>query len=256
MRIQFAAGQLFFKPLGGNLPTNSTPLIMATLQDVNIDIAATIKDLRGQYQFPDDTAISDRKITFKTGFGRMDIDAYNNIVFGETAITTGGTPQAVQEAHTIPATGPYTVTVTNAIDTPLIDLGVQYSSGANAGQHFTKVAAITAAAQYTVNLATGVYTFSPLDEGAGIWISYEYTLTTGRILTVQNHVQGYGPSMEMICSLPYQELTAGVPNYFHFYSCKVSKLGLPLKRADYLICDIEGECYANASGNVLDIYED
>jgi hypothetical protein len=42
----------------------------------------------------------------------------------------------------------------------------------------------------------------------------------------------------------------------HLYSCKVSKLGLPFKRADYLICDIEGEAYANAAGLVADFYED
>jgi hypothetical protein len=253
MRIQFGAGQLFFVPLAGNLPTNKTPEILATLQDVNIDISATIKDLRGQYQFPDDTAISDKKITFKTGFGRMDIDVYNNMYFGETAITTGGTPQSVQEIHTIPATGPYTVSVTSAASVPLTDLGVQYSA---TGQHLTAVASGPVTGEYSVNLSTGAYTFAPADEGLGVWISYEYTVASGRILTVNNHVQGYGPSLQMICSLPYQELTTGIPNYFHFYSAKINKLGLPLKRADYLICDIEGECYANGAGQVLDIYED
>jgi hypothetical protein len=251
VRIQFGAGSLFMNPIGGNLPTNKTPQIFATLQDVNIDISATIKDLRGQFQFPDDTAISDRKITFKTGFGRMDIDAYNNLVFGETAIATGGTPQAVQEAHTIPASTPYTVTVTGSANTPLTDLGVQYSS---TGQKFTKVASGPTVGQYSYS--AGVYTFAAADAGLAVLISYEDTLTTGRILTVNNHVQGFGPALEMILSLPYQELTAGVPNYVHFYSAKVNKLGMPLKRADYLICDVEGECYANAAGLVCDFYED
>lgn len=251
MRIQFGAGSLFLNPNGGNVPTNQTPQSVATLQDVNIDIAATIKDLRGQYQFPDDTAISDRKITFKSGFGRMDIDLYNNICFGETSITTGGTPQAVQESHNIPASSPYTVTVTNSASVPLTDLGVVYSS---TGQKFTKVASGPTVGQYSYS--AGVYTFAVADAGLAVLISYNYTVTTGRILTVQQHVQGFGPAFEMWLSDPYQELTAGVPNYFHFYSCKVSKLGLPQKRADYLICDVEGECYANAAGKVFDVYED
>ena len=101
-------------PTAGNVPTSQTPQILATLQDFSIDISATIKELRGQYQFPDDTAISDKKITWKSGSGRIDIDLYNNTFFGETAITTGGTPVAVSEAHTVPASTPYTVTVTNS----------------------------------------------------------------------------------------------------------------------------------------------
>lgn len=259
MRIQFGAGQLFLNPIGGALPTLATPQILVTLQDVNVDFAATIKDLRGQYQFPDDTAVSDRKITWKSGFGRMDIDAYNNLVFGEAAIGTGGQVQQVQEAHTVPATGPYTIVVTNAADTPLKDLGVQY---AGTGQKFTKVLSLTNAGQYTFNATSGTYTFALEDFSQNILISYAYTVATGRILTVNNHFQGYSPILEMILALPYQEFTppdssyTGVPNFLHLYSCKVGKLGFPLKRADYLICDIEGEAYANAAGQVADFYED
>jgi hypothetical protein len=251
MRIQFGAGQIFMNPNGGNLPTNKTPQILATLQDFSLDISATIKDLRGQYQFPDDTAISDKKITWKSGSGRFDIDLFNNTFFGESAISTGGAPQSVQEAHNIPATTPFTVTVTLIADTPITDLGVQYSS---TGQKFTKVAAGPTVGQYS--FSAGVYTFAAADAGVAVLISYNYTLTTGRILTVNQHTQGFGPALEIFASLPYQEITASVPNYVHLYSAKVTKLGIPLKRADYLICDLEGEAYANAAGAVADFYED
>lgn len=255
MRIQFGAGQIFMNPNGGNQPTNATSQILATLQDFSIDISATIKDLRGQYQFPDDTAISDKKITWKSGSGRFDIDLFNNTFFGETSISTGGTPPIVQEAHTIPATNPYTVTVTNSAATPLKDLGVTYAA---TGQKLTNVGSgsLTAAGQYKFNTGSGVYTFFSADASLGVNVSYTETLATGRILTVQQHVQGFGPALEIFASLPYQELTANVPNYVHLYSCKVTKLGIPLKRADYLICDLEGEAYANSSGNVADFYED
>lgn len=252
MRIQFGAGQLYLNPNGGNTPTNATPQWLATLQDVNIDIAATIKDLRGQYQFPDDTAISDRKITWKSGFGRFDIDAYNNLYFGETAITTGGDDLNVQEAATVPATTPWTWRVQN-FATYSQDLGVIYAA---TGQKFTKVASGPTVGQYSVNVSTGVYTFAAADASAAVLITYISTVTSGRLLTVNNHVQGFGPALELFLSLPYQELTAGIPNYCHLYSCKVSKLGQPFKRADYLITDIEGEAYSNAAGKVVDFYED
>src|SRR6185312_296741 len=95
MRIQFGSGFLFAVPAGlsGGSSFASSPINFATLQDVDISIDATIKELRGNLQFPDDTAISDKKITWKAGIGRFDINAYNNVFFGESALTagTGGT---------------------------------------------------------------------------------------------------------------------------------------------------------------------
>lgn len=251
MRLQFGAGQVFLNPNGGNVPTNQTPQILATLQDFTLDISATIKDLRGQYQFPDDTAISDKKITWKSGSGRFDIDLYNNTFFGETAIVTGGQTQVVQEAHNVPATNPFTQVVTNSAQTPLDDLGVQYAS---TGQKFTKAASASAIGLYAYS--AGTYTFNIADAGAAVLISYGYTAATGRVLTVKQHTQGWGPALEIVCSMAYQTLTGVVPNFCHLYSAKVTKLGIPLKRADYLITDIEGEAYANAAGNVADFYED
>ena len=257
MRIEFGAGNLFFNPTGGNLPTNKTPQQLATLQDVALDFSATIKDLRGQYQFPDDTAISDRKITWKSGTGRFDIDAYNNLVFGEAAIATGaGATGAmdVNEAHTIGAS-PYTVTVTNSASF-LTDLGVLYTL---TGQKLTKVASAPSTGQYSVT--AGVYTFAAADTTLAVTISYTNTVATGRILTVNNHTQGWGPTLEMFLSNPYnpgqsQGGVTTIPNMVHLYAVKIGKMGVPYKRADYLISDIEGEAYANAAGLVADFYED
>ena len=250
MRIVFGAGNLFFNPLGGNIPTNNTPIQVATLQDVMVDFGATIKDLRGQLQFPDDTAISDRKITWKSGFGRFDIQAYNNLVFGESAIQTGGDEVNVNESHAIPAS-PYSVPVTN-VGNFVKDLGVVYAA---TGQRLTRIPSGTpSAGQYTQT--SGTYVFAAADTTLTVLISYLSTIMTGTILTVQSHVQGFGPSFEMFLSNAYQELTAGIPNYLHLYSAKVGKMGQPYKRADYMISDIEGEAYANAAGLVADFYED
>src|ERR1700683_293021 len=113
MRIMFGSGQLFCLPgsfSGGTF--SASPVWFATLQDVDISIDATIKELRGNLQFPDDTAISDKKITWKAGYGRFSIDIWNQIYFGDTisagsnASGTGagtGVPQ-VQEQTTLNAT--------------------------------------------------------------------------------------------------------------------------------------------------------
>lgn len=255
MRIWFGVANLFMNPTTGNIPTNATPQQLITLQDFSLDIDATIKELRGQSQYPDDTAFADRKITWKSGMGRMDLDAMNNVVFGEAAISTGGFPIAVNENHTISATD-FVVTATNFSDVPLQDEGVIYTTGtaAQIGQKLTKVASVTASGQYSY--LNGQWTFFSADTGLGVNVSYNYTIATGRNLIVQNHVQGYGPSIEIYASNPYQEFTAGVPNYMHLYAAKVMKTGAPLKRADYTIVPLEGEGYSNSSGQVIQFYED
>lgn len=262
MRIMFGAGQLFALPgpfSGGAFA--ASPVWFATLQDVDITIDATIKELRGQFQFPDDTAISDKKITWKSGYGRFNIDTWNNLYFGDTISNgsaaggtgAGGGVPAVFEAYTLNAT---TQQVLNhALFTQ--DMGVLYASAAGttaALQGLVKVTGIPAVGQY--NVSAGTYGFNAGDNNKAVQISYRYGIATGRTLVVANHTQGYGPSFEMLLEQPYQELTPGIPNYLDLYACKAGKLTLPLKRADYMISDIEGQSYANGAGFIGEFYED
>jgi len=256
MRIFFGAGQLFALPgtfSGGSF--NASPVWFATLQDVDITIDATIKELRGNLQFPDDTAISDKTVTWKAGSGRFSVDMWNNIYFGDNISTGshsggtgagGGVPQ-VQESATLNAT---TYTVSHSA-TFTQDMGVIYGSNQ---QSFQKVTGIPTVGQY--NVSSGVYGFSATDNNQAVLVSYRYSITTGRVLVVQNHVQGWGPSFEMLLSQPYQENTTGIPNYLDLYACKCGKLAAPLKRADYTIVDLEGQCFANSAGLVGEFYED
>ena len=257
MRIVFGVANVFMNPTTGNIPLLATNQQLVTLQDFAIDIDVAVKELRGQFQFPDDTADSDRKISWKSGSGRMDIDVYNNLVFGEASITTGGEEVNVNEQHTIPASTPFTVTVTNGA-TFVKDEGAIYVSGTTAqqGQKLTNNGlASPSTGQYIFSNA-GVYTFAAADAGLVVNISYISTVTTGRKLQVLNHTQGWGPGLEIYASNPYQELTAGIPNHVHLYACKVTKTGMPLKRADYLITPIEGEAFADSQGRVALFYED
>jgi len=256
MRIGFGSGQLFALPgpfFGGTF--NASPQWFATLQDVDITIDATIKELRGNLQFPDDTAISDKKITWKAGFGRFSIDVWNNIYFGDTVSAgsasagtgPGGGVPLVQEAKTLNST---TYTVANST-TFTQDMGVIFASNL---QGFTKVSGVPITGQY--NVSAGVYGFAAADNNKAVLISYRYGVTTGRVLIVQNHIQGWGPQFEMLLSQPYQQLTGNIPNYLDLYACKCGKLAAPLKRADYLISDLEGQAFANSAGLIGEAYED
>ena len=256
MRIFFGAGQLYALPgafSGGSF--NASPVWFATLQDVDINIDATIKELRGQYQFPDDTAISDKKITWKAGYGRFSIDTWNNIYYGDVISTGsnsggtgpgGGVPQ-VQEQVTLNSTS--YVVVHSAAFTQ--DMGVIYGSNL---QLLQKVPSGPLTGQYSVS--AGTYTFAAGDNAKSVLISYRYSIATGRVLVVQQHTQGWGPTFEMVLSQPYQELTSDIPNYLDLYACKCGKLTAPLKRADYTISDLEGQAFANSAGFVAEFYED
>ena len=243
--LQFGSGVLWGIPTTGNLATNVTPQRFGTLQDVSIDISQKLVELMGASKFPDDIAPSDMKITGKAGFGKLDINIYNQLFFAN-AQTTGASPNFVKdEADTIPASVSYVITVTNSASFTK-DLGVLYAA---TGIPFIRIPSGTpTVGQYTVS--AGVYTFAAADASAAVLISYLYAnSTTGNVLTVVNELQGYGPVFELYLYEPYQG-----QNGFHLYACRSSKLTQPRKRDGYRIDSFEFSAYANPAGNVMDFF--
>jgi hypothetical protein len=243
MMKQFGSGAAFGVPTTGNLAPNPTPQQFLSLQDVSLEISGKNVSLMGQNQFPDDVAPGDKKVTGKASFGQFNIDIFNQLFFADT-VTTGTIATSYKEPAVVPATSPYTVSVAQAT-TFSKDLGVFYASS---GVPFQRVTTTPTQGQY--NVSAGVYTFAAADEGAAVIISYNYTASTGRTLTVHNQLQGYGPVFELFLYLPYSG-----NNGMHLYACRSNKLGMPLKRDGYQIIDFEFEAFANAAGQVYDFFE-
>lgn len=245
----FGCGYLFGNPNAQQLAPNPTPQLFASVQEVSVEIGATIKELRGNLQFPDDTAIADKKLSGKVSFGRLETTVFNQLFFADTYVA-GVTAIQPKESHTVPASTPWQITIAPpSSGTFGIDLGVLYSA---TGFPLVKVASGPTVGQYSVNTSTGVYTFSTSDASAGVFISYTYLLaSTGNTLTVNNQLQGYGPQFEMWLAEPY----AGVGNGMHLYACKAGKLNAPRKRDDYTIIEMDFECFAAASGKVFDWFQ-
>ena len=63
--------------------------------------------------------------------------------------------------------------------------------------------------QYSVDTATGVYTFAAADTLLEVFISYSYTNTAGNTMTVGNHAMGYGPIISMNVIFPYEGVSGG-----------------------------------------------
>lgn len=232
----FGTGQLFASNVGGG-----DPIRIGALQDVSVEFSGDIKQLHGQYSFALDVARGKVKIEGKFGSGNIDVKAFNRLFFNQT-VATGQKVQAVNEAGTIPAT-PFQVTVANGA-TFYRDLGV---TDVLTGIPLKWVASAPTTGQYSVNSATGVYTFAAADTTKAVLINYLYTAAaTGGTVNIANDLMGSAPSFEMILSQTYKGnvFTLGL------YSVVIDKLSMPLKQDDHLIVEGNWQAQANSSNNI------
>src|SRR5216683_1168382 len=131
MQLAFGAGALW----GNRTDVTGSgigPDQFGILQDVQIDWDWQTKELWGQFQFPVDIARGQGKISGKAKFARIFGAIYGDLFFGQTP-ATGQLTVSENEAATVPATTPYTVTVANAANY-VDDLGVFYATGASSGK--------------------------------------------------------------------------------------------------------------------------
>jgi hypothetical protein len=247
MQLAFGAGALW-----GNR-TDATgsgigPDQFAILQDIQIDWDWQTKELFGQYQFPLDIARGQGKVTGKAKFARIFGAIYGDLFFGQTP-ASGQVTVSENEAASVPATTPYSVTVGNAASFS-DDLGVYYASGANAGLRFARVTTPAAAGQYSVNLSSGIYTFAAADAAAAVSISYLYAATAGKKLVLTNQFIGYTPTFKatFYSIKTTQNVPAGLSLVLN--ACTATKLSLPTKIDDYEIQEFDFSAFADATGTI------
>jgi len=185
-QFNFGAGNFFAVPSGAN----PTPVQLGTLQETSIDFAGTNKALYGQYQYAAAVGRGSVKVTGKAKFAKVNAAAYNTLFFNQT-VATGMTLAALNELGTIPSSVAYTVTVANGA-TFSKDLGVVDFL---TGKPYTRVASAPTTGQYSLNEATGVYTFAVADAGKNVMVSYLYTnATRGYSIVLNNALIGAAPT--------------------------------------------------------------
>jgi hypothetical protein len=248
MQLAFGAGALW----GNRTDVTGSgigPDQFGILQDVQIDWDWQTKELWGQFQFPVDIARGQGKISGKAKFARIFGAIYGDLFFGQTP-ATGQLSVSENEAATIPATTPYTVTVANAASY-VDDLGVFYATGASAGNRFTRVATPSAAGQYSVNLSTGIYTFAAADANASLLISYLYNISgSGKKLVLTNQFMGYTPTFK--ATFYTTKTTGGVPAGLALVlnACTAMKPALPTKTDEYESQEFDFSASADATGTI------
>lgn len=242
-QYNFGVGQLALIPSG----SNPTPVPVAILMDVSVDISYDLKELRGSYQFPIDVAKGNGKITGKAKHANILGAAVSAVMSGATS-ATGQKIGVAGESATIPAS-PYTVTVTNSANFDT-DLGVL---NLTQGKYMSRVASAPATLQYSV--ASGVYTFAAADTTNSLAISYSYTSTGGRTTTLSNQLMGTSTPYVLHCYNTYSNNGTSKAFGLKFYAVHVPKFGFGMKAEAYSDVDIDFSAVQDGSTlKVMDFF--
>ena len=245
--LQFGSGVALAAPQpgSGNPAPDPTPLGIGVLQNIKMTLGADIKSLYGIGQWAVDTAIGKRTIKGSFEFAQISNLLMSQLFFGDaSAPGTVITTTYPGEAHSVPASSTYTITVTNEALTPLVDYGVTY---ADTGIALINIgsASLTGAGQYKVDLSSGVYTFDSADASAAVLINYSWTPASGgSTLTAESHPMGYGPLIALNLVFPYEGGGIG----FYLPNVRLGKLDVATKLEDYTMYTTDYEGFAGPNG--------
>lgn len=248
-QFMFGAGSMYGVPLqdaSGAAVANPTPVKFGTLQDISLDLSFDTKLLYGQNQFPEAIGRGKGKVSAKSKFAQLNGALLNSLYFGQT-LSTGLTAVYLDSTGTaIPGT-PYQITVTPPNSGVFAkDLGVKKADGTP----MKRVASAPATGQYSVNEASGIYTFAAADTTLIMYIDYKYTIAaSGSTISVANVSMGYVPTFRAELYLPYQ----GKSMCFTLPNCVATKLSFATKLDDFMLPDFDFEGFADASGQVITI---
>ena len=232
----FGSGVLIGTPAGGS------PINFGLVQEVTLNVAVTTKALYGQYNFPVAIGAGTKKMTGKAKMARVSGQALGSLFFGLPPIA-GVTQTQFGETTTVPSASPYTYTTTNHT-TFVADQGVVYASSS---LPLKQVASPTAAGQYSVS--AGVYTFYSGDAGQQVLISYTYQVAgSGESIAVASQL--IGPSIVFSANLFASDPDTGNQFSVLLYNCVAEKLAFGTKLEDFLLPELDFQCFANAAGQV------
>lgn len=237
-QAKFGLGYLSLIP-GGATPT---PVTVAILQEIQLDISSAKKLLYGEYQAAILAADAELKITGKAKFGQISGALMQAALPGSTLAT--GRNEGVEEAGTVASAA---VTVAGSA-TFVYDLGVFKADGTQ----LTRVASAPAAG-VSYSVAAGVYTFNATDNGVAYTFRYVKSAVTGQTITGGNPLTGQSTTYGL--SFYNSPAKDGSKSFgFKLNAVVVPKLSFPMKNQDWMIQDVDFEALADSSGNLISEY--
>jgi len=95
------------------------------------------------------------------------------------------------------------------------------------------------------------YTFNTGDNTAVVLVSYTFSVAaSGTQLNIKNQLMGFAPTIQVLLETVYNSNQFSVL----LYSVVASKLSFATKQEDFIIPEFDFEAFANAAGQVIDIY--
>ena len=242
-QYSFGSGRLFAVPTidaAGAAIITPTPVQFGTLQEVNIDYSADLKELYGENSFPVDVARGKMKVSIKAKAAQIFGLLYASCFWGKS-VATGQNKIITNVAATI-ASATYSPTLGGA--TFVADLGVKNAQNLP----LTRVLSAPANAnEYSVNTTTGAYTFHTSANGLTLYVSYcVYEASNGKTITIDNMPMGYVPEFSLYLDTSYK----GKIQTLIFDRVVSSKLGMGTKLDDHVVPDFDMQAFAMPNGSV------
>lgn len=241
----FGSGTAFATPFGASSAGNPSPLQLGTLQESQIDISNSQKELMGKNQFPVAIARTAGKIDVKFKFANFYGKIVNDLFFGGTVVAGEeiGVPDflGTVASHAVTITPPGGGTYAR-------NLGVRDGTS---GKQMQVVAAASEVAGISYSISGAVYTFAT-GQSVTVFISYTYTVATGVKATVTNLPMGTQPALDVtVMNSQYVSADGSQNCLFRFPNCISSKFGFPFKNEDFTITEFDCHALQDASGNVM-----
>jgi hypothetical protein len=120
------------------------------------------------------------------------------------------------------------------------------------GVRLERVAAAPATGEYSVDQATGIYTFAAADKKLGVVISYIYTVATGKTLLVKNSPAG---STKKVRTFLFNERDSKM-FAVDLFAVRYNEIGIATKQGDFWMTDVAYKAFCNAADELCAFYAD
>lgn len=208
------------------------------VQNVSVDIAATVKQLYGANIFPEAIGVGTHAVTGSIATALLNTDFIPRFMFGTTM--ESGNMTRVEEGAAVPASTPYTVVVDQAAD---YSRNVGVINAAN-GQHLRLVPSGPTAGQYSVDPATGTYTFAAADANMAIIVRYDTEVATGRHFNMRNRRMGQQYPFTLTMANDFQDKAYMMT----LNQCVLTKQSIANKNDDFGVPMLEFSAFVNDAG--------
>lgn len=228
---------------------NPTPLVLATVSSLSLDVKEEDSDLQGDNIDILDSFPTKRVISGKIQTNDFSASLLAMVTNGVTV--TSGRPSGYIHTGVVPAT-PFQVTVplTNPVRTFTRDLGVINLSD---GKAMTRGATSTGSNVYAVNESTGQYTFNTADAGDSFLIYHDATPTTA---------DGVSAVMSAVTSalaapkfgIHVRKTLAGKSWGVYIPAARIPGLSGSFKREGWSDTSLEWKATTDATGKIIYLY--